>query len=695
MKKYLYLILLFFSTFIISSHTNIWADEENQNISFKSLYNCEVYDIPNMEYTGSYITPTPEVYYEGKKLTLKEDYTINYKDNLHVTKSMADYNTSIIITGMGSFAGSITIPFEIIPKKITDKNCSISMPESTAYTNKDNRVNIQVNVNNTNLKENNDFIVEYYNNKDVGIATAKIKFIDNYSGIITKKFYITPKAPKTIYKNYVNSSSVKITWTKVTNCDGYRIQKYNSKTKTYETIKTIKDSNTTNYTLNNLSLNEDVKLKISSFTFYDDGTTHYGLPKTYTFKVVIPVNSISLKYISSSSFKLAVNQFRTLTLNILPSNAHNKKIIWSSSDESIATVDSKGKVTAVSKGTATITAMAADGSGVKKAIKVNVTPRTTSFKISESKMTIVSTSHQKYTYSEMVTDITQLKNKYSEFITVNSLGTTYDKRNVYNIILGNPNAPNKLLIVGSTHAREYMTTQLIMKQIELYCSHYFTGVYEKKYFSEILDKTCIYFVPMLNPDGVTISQSGPSGINNPVYRNKVIKMCNDYGRGNSNYYTRWKANVRGVDLNQNNPALININNGIHSPRSEGYKGSFPASEKESKLLINLFKKIKPKAISSYHATGSIIYWKYGQSGTQLKKSEKLFNVTNKLTGYTPVSSVSKGAGFSNWASSIMKTPSMTIEIGVNPCPLKITEFPSIWSKNKYVPIAQAYTINNF
>ena len=695
MKKYLRLYLLLFAVLIIIPHTNTLADEEAKKGTFKNLYNCEVYDIPDMEYTGNYIKPLPEIYYEGKKLTYKTDYILSYQNNLYATNSMSNYNTSVIITGTGSYVGSITIPFKIIPKRISDKTCTIKMTEESAYTNKANKVNIQVSVDNINLKENNDFIVEYYNNKDVGIATAKIKFVDNYTGNITKKFYITPKAPSSINKKLVNASSLKITWTKVNKCNGYKIQKYNAKTKKYETIKTINDSNTTNYTLNNLAVNENVKLQISSFAKYEDGTTHYGLPKTYTFKVVIPVNNISLKYISSSSIKLAINQFRTLTLNISPNNAHNKKVIWSSSDNSIATVDSKGKVTGIAKGTATITAMAADGSGIKKSIKVNVTARANSFKISESKLTIVSTSHQKYTYSEMATDITQLKNKYSEFITVRSLGTSYDKRNIYNIILGNLDAPNKLLVIGSTHARAYMTTQRIMKQIELYCSHYFTGIYDKKYFSEILDETCIYFVPMLNPDGVTISQSGPFGINNPLYRNKVIKMCNTFGKGNSNYYTRWKANVRGVDLNQNNPALININNGVTSPRSEGYKGSFPASEKESKLLINLFKEIKPNAVCSYHATGSIIYWKYGQSGTQLKKSEKLFNVTNKLTGYTPVSSVSKGAGFSNWTSSIMKTPSMTIEIGVNPCPLKITEFPSIWTKNKYVPVAQAHTINNF
>ena len=690
MKRYIYTFILLISLLFINS-SNAFAE----NNSYKNLFYCEVYDIPNMEYTGNYITPLPEIFYEGQKLTLNKDYTLSYKDNLHVTDSMENYETSVIITGKGSYIGNITVPFKITPKTITEEDCVIDIPDISNYTGKKNKVNIQVNVGGKTLKENNDFTVEYTNNTNVGIATAKIKFTDNYKGSISKQFYITPESPQNIFHNYINNTSMNITWSKQKNSNGYRIQQYNADTDTYETICVITDSNTTSYTLKNLSLNKNVTLLISSFANYNDNTTHFSFPKTYDFKVVKTVNNISLKYISSSSFNLAVKQFRTLTTTISPSDANNKKLIWTSSDEKIATVDSNGKVTGISKGSATITATATDGSGTSKSIKVNVTDRASSFKINESKMTIVSTSHQKYTYNEMSADITQLKDKYGEFITVKNLGTTYDKRNVYNIILGNPNAPNKLLIVGSTHAREYMTTQLIMKQIELYCSHYFTGIYGKKYFSEILDETCIYFVPMLNPDGVTLSQSGPSGIKNPVYRNKVIKMCEKYGKGNSNYYTRWKANVRGVDLNKNNPTNVEVTIDAPTARSEGYRGSYAVSEKETKLLINLFKEITPKAMSSYHATGSIIYWKYGQSGTHLERSEKLFNVTQSLTGYTPVSYVSTGAGFSNWASSMMGTPSMTIEIGVNPCPLKISEFPSIWSRNKFVPMAQAHTINNF
>ena len=51
----------------------------------------------------------------------------------------------------------------------------------------------------------------------------------------------------------------------------------------------------------------------------------------------------------------------TLTANVTPDNATDQTVTWTSSDESVATVDANGKVHAVAAGTATITAIASGG----------------------------------------------------------------------------------------------------------------------------------------------------------------------------------------------------------------------------------------------------------------------------------------------------------------------------------------------
>lgn len=56
---------------------------------------------------------------------------------------------------------------------------------------------------------------------------------------------------------------------------------------------------------------------------------------------------------------LAPEATETLTVTVAPSNAYVQTVEWSSSDETIATVDG-GVVTAVADGTATITVTATD-----------------------------------------------------------------------------------------------------------------------------------------------------------------------------------------------------------------------------------------------------------------------------------------------------------------------------------------------
>ena len=100
-----------------------------------------------------------------------------------------------------------------------------------------------------------------------------------------------------------------------------------------------------------------------------DSQTFYGEVKTFTTDVV-PVESVSLDK-TEYTFNTIGNTL-TLTATVLPADATDKSVSWSSSGDAVATVDASGKVTAVSNGTAIIKAEAKDGSGKYASCSVTV-----------------------------------------------------------------------------------------------------------------------------------------------------------------------------------------------------------------------------------------------------------------------------------------------------------------------------------
>ena len=80
---------------------------------------------------------------------------------------------------------------------------------------------------------------------------------------------------------------------------------------------------------------------------------------TCTVTVNIAVTSVSL---DNTDIYIIVGNTEQLTATVLPDNASDKSVTWSSSDETVATVSSAGLVTAVAEGIATITVTTKDGS---------------------------------------------------------------------------------------------------------------------------------------------------------------------------------------------------------------------------------------------------------------------------------------------------------------------------------------------
>ena len=76
--------------------------------------------------------------------------------------------------------------------------------------------------------------------------------------------------------------------------------------------------------------------------------------------------------VSTTSVSVAQGATKQVTATVLPDYAYVRDVLWSSSNESVATVSSTGVIKGVGIGSATITATSADG-GYKKTIAVSVT----------------------------------------------------------------------------------------------------------------------------------------------------------------------------------------------------------------------------------------------------------------------------------------------------------------------------------
>lgn len=109
------------------------------------------------------------------------------------------------------------------------------------------------------------------------------------------------------------------------------------------------DLTDTEYTDEDLTPNTDYQYQVSA----QDDVGESALSEALTVHTDFSdVESISL---SQNAITLTVGDTATLTASVLPETA-NPSVVWSSSDESIATVDDDGIVTAVAEGIATITA---------------------------------------------------------------------------------------------------------------------------------------------------------------------------------------------------------------------------------------------------------------------------------------------------------------------------------------------------
>lgn len=369
-----------------------------------------------------------------------------------------------------------------------------------------------------------------------------------------------------------------------------------------------------------------------------------------------------------------------------------------------ASVSLDGKKTSDTSYTGTVTPSEPDENGIPH--KPGFTHDLTTFYEN------VDTHKVKYTYEEMIVDLYAMKTEYDELgdiFHIQTIGMSHDGRVIECAVLGTPDAKNQIIIQAGIHGREYLTSMLVMRQIEYYLDNYKTGSYNGVSYEYIFRNYAFYIVPMSNPDGMVIAEQGVEAIRSEDLRNGINKIYEsdleksyatlDNGRvlSRGEYFEYWKANAKGVDLNRNYNALWNEYKGENEPCFLNYKGPAPESEPETVAMVRLVNGLSNVvAAIAVHSQGRMIYWDCNQSGRIADKCEYLADIAKDLTNYRIYDASINDASFTDWLVHEKNIPAITVEVGdgENYSLLTIDKFNDAWKENYLLWAAVAESFIN-
>ena len=217
-------------------------------------------------------------------------------------------------------------------------------------------------------------------------------------------------------------------------------------------------------------------------------------------------------------------------------------------------------------------------------------------------------------------------------------------------------AGSDTLIVGSTHAREHITTELIF------------GIFDGTYPIDV--------VPCLNIDGVILCREGLSALPISAEKKEFLRKING-----SNDFSLWKANANAVDINVNFDAEWGTGkSNVKYPSSANFIGTKPESESETKAICDLIRRKKYSQVISYHSKGEVIYWGFGKNKYHYSMAKKYADIL----GYPLTTSYGSAGGLKDWFDMNSDGLGLTVEVGNDKFshPYPESELPNLISLHK-------------
>jgi g-D-glutamyl-meso-diaminopimelate peptidase len=290
-------------------------------------------------------------------------------------------------------------------------------------------------------------------------------------------------------------------------------------------------------------------------------------------------------------------------------------------------------------------------------------------------------SGQSYDYIKLMNDIKRLLEVYP-FMQIPVIGKSVLGKKIPEIVIGT--GEKRVHYNGSFHANEWITTSIIMTFLNDYLlaltNH---NLIRGLPMFPLYQQSILSIVPMVNPDGVDLVLHGPPEIEN--WNKRVV----DFNKGSTDF-TDWKANIRGVDLNDQFPARWELEKARNQtePGPRDFVGEKPLSEPEAMAMAKLIKKRDFVRVLAFHTQGEVIYW--GFENLEPPESEDIVKEFSRVSGYEPIKTIESYAGCKDWFIQDWKRPGFTIELGRGINPLPLSQFDEIYQKSLGIFLAGLY-----
>ena len=265
----------------------------------------------------------------------------------------------------------------------------------------------------------------------------------------------------------------------------------------------------------------------------------------------------------------------------------------------------------------------------------------------------------------------------TEVLTTSAFG-----RPVRTLVMGT--GERKVLFTAAHHANEWITALVLLKFAEELAAAAEAGgrIYGIN-AATILKAATVYMVPLVNPDGVDLVTGGVEPGTVPY--ETAVSLAANYPQ--IPFPEGWKANLMGVDLNLQYPALwlrareIKFSQGYTRPGPRDYVGRAPLTQRESRGLAQYTEQLDPALVLAYHTQGKVIYWQF--QDIPVPGAQALAEEFARLSGYglETVPEESSYAGYKDWFIQRFRRPGFTIEAGSGVNPLPLSQFEEIYRDN--------------